>query len=207
MIIALLDYGVGNLHSLAKALEQDGTRVDVTRDWSAALEADALVLPGVGAFSAAVESLPPDPTPIRAALRDGLPCLGICLGMQILLEDSAEGAGTGIGLIAGSVRRLEAAIVPQMGWNEVHTSDDPLFDGLDRLVTYYANSYVCEPDDADTIIARSTYGGDAIVAAVRSHNTWGVQFHPEKSSTPGRRLIRNFITAARASGRLQRSAP
>lgn len=206
MKIALLDYGVGNLHSLGKALEQDGTSVEVTRDWLEALKADALVLPGVGAFSAAVESLPADPTPIRHALEAGLPCLGICLGMQILFDRSAEGEGTGIGLIRGSVRRLDAPIVPQMGWNDVTIVEDPLFDGLDGLVAYYANSFVCEPEDPDSVIARSSYGGDALVAAVRAGNTWGVQFHPEKSSTPGRRLIRNFITAAREARGSLRSA-
>jgi glutamine amidotransferase len=201
MNIALFDYGVGNLHSLGKALEGGGAHVSVTRDWDQALTSDALVLPGVGAFSAAVEALPDDPAPIREALRGGLPCLGICLGMQILFERSAEGEGRGIGLIEGSVRRLESDIVPQMGWNDVEVTDDPLFDELDGLVAYYANSFVCEPDDPSVIVARTHYGADDLVAAVRVGHTWGVQFHPEKSSTPGRRLIHNFLAAAEAAGR------
>lgn len=200
MNVALFDYGVGNLHSLGKALEDGGAKVSVTNDWARALSADALVLPGVGAFSAAVEALPADPRPIRDALRGGLPCLGICLGMQILFDDSAEGDGRGIGIIEGSVRRLEADIVPQMGWNDVDTIDDPLFEGLDGLVAYYANSFVCEPDDPGVVVARSRYGAEDLVAAVRRGNTWGVQFHPEKSSAPGRRLIHNFLSAARATG-------
>ena len=201
MNIALFDYGVGNLHSLGKALEGGGARVSVTRDWDEALTSDALVLPGVGAFSAAVEALPDNTEPIREALRGGLPCLGICLGMQILFERSDEGEGRGIGLIAGSVRRLESDIVPQMGWNDVEATDDPLFDQLDGLVAYYANSFVCEPSDPSVVVARTRYGTDDLVAAVRVGHTWGVQFHPEKSSTPGRRLIQNFLAAAEAADR------
>ena len=196
MNVALFDYGVGNLHSLGKALEGGGARVVVTRDWNEALATDALVLPGVGAFSAAVEALPDDRTPIREALEHGLPCLGICLGMQLLFETSAEGGGRGIGFIAGSVRRVAADVVPQMGWNDVDTIDDPLFQGLDGLVAYYANSFVCEPAEPGVVVARTRYEADDFVAAVRLGRTWGVQFHPEKSSAPGRRLIQNFLSAA-----------
>ena len=199
MNVALFDYGVGNLHSLGKALEGGGARVTVTRDWAQALGADALVLPGVGAFSAAVEALPTDPTAIRDALAAGLPCLGICLGMQILFDESAEGEGRGIGFIPGRVRRLVADVVPQMGWNEVEAAPDPLFQGLDGLTAYYANSYVCEPDDEGAVLARTEYENESIVAAVRRGNTWGVQFHPEKSSSPGRRLVENFLKAAAAA--------
>ena len=150
MRIALFDYGVGNLHSLGKALEAGGAEVLVTRDWDEALAADGLVLPGVGAFSAAVDALPADRAPIRRALEAGLPCLGICLGMQILFEASDEGPGEGIGVVAGHVRRLDARIVPQMGWNVVETGDDPLFEGIEDLTAYYANSYVCEPGTPTT---------------------------------------------------------
>jgi glutamine amidotransferase len=197
MNVALFDYGVGNLHSLGKALEAGGARVTVTREWPEALTSDALVLPGVGAFSAAVEALPSDPAPIRDALTAGLPCLGICLGMQILFDESAEGQGQGIGFIPGRVRRLDADVVPQMGWNEVEFDDDALFLGLPELTAYYANSFVCEPADPTAVIARSDYESEVVTAAVRRRNCWGVQFHPEKSSTPGRRLIANFLGAAR----------
>ncbi len=196
--VALIDYGVGNLHSLAKALAAGGAQVSVTTDWTEALAADALVLPGVGAFSAAVASLPSDPTPIRDSLDAGLPCLGICLGMQMLFDESAEGSGRGIGLIPGRVRRLTARVVPQMGWNDVETEPDPLFKGLPEMTAYFANSFVCEPRDASVIRARSRYGDEPFVSAVRWRNTWGVQFHPEKSSTPGLRLIDNFLRAAAA---------
>jgi glutamine amidotransferase len=197
MRVAMLDYGAGNLHSLGKALARAGASVDVTSSWSALLDADALVLPGVGAFGAAIRSLPDDPTPVRNALEGGLPCLGVCLGMQLLFEGSDEGPGRGIGLIRGRVTRLEAPVVPQMGWNDVQTSSDPLFEGVNPLVAYYANSYVCEPASGSHVIAWSHYGGRRFAAAVRKQNTWGVQFHPEKSSSAGLRIIRNFVEAAR----------
>jgi glutamine amidotransferase len=199
--VVLFDYGVGNLHSLAKAIEGAGAEVSVTRDWQHAIAGDALVLPGVGAFSAAVEALPDDPTPIREALLNGLPCLGICLGMQLLFDASDEGAGQGIGVIPGRVVRLRSHVVPQMGWNDVECSGDELFADLPELAAYYANSFVCEPDDEQHAIAWSTHEQHRFVAAVRRARTWGVQFHPEKSSTRGRQLIANFLRAAAAPNR------
>ena len=196
MNVALFDYGAGNLHSLGKALEAAGAQVTVTSDWGDALSLDALVLPGVGAFGHAAAALPADRTPLRRALEAGLPCLGICLGMQLLFQESEESVGDGIGLVSGSVRRLQASIVPQMGWNDVDTSEDPLFDGAAPLVAYYANSYVCEPLDPGDAIAWSEYEGRRCVAAVRRARTWGVQFHPEKSSDRGRRLVANWVTLA-----------
>ncbi|MDP2959346.1 MAG: imidazole glycerol phosphate synthase subunit HisH [Longimicrobiales bacterium] len=196
MNVALFDYGVGNLHSLGKALQGAGARVTVTAHWDEALAMDALVLPGVGAFGAAAGALPPDRAPIRRALEAGLPCLAICLGMQLLFDDSEESLGEGLGLVGGRVRRLRATVVPQMGWNDVETSADPLFRGVDGLVAYYANSYVCDPEDPSEAIAWSEYQGIRFVAAVRRARTWGVQFHPEKSSEPGRRLIANWIALA-----------
>lgn len=197
MRIALYDYGAGNLHSLGKALEGAGAEVVTTSDWGEALSLDALVLPGVGAFGQAAAALPSDPRPLRQELRAGHPCLGICLGMQLLFERSDESVGDGIGLVAGSVRKLEADIVPHMGWNDVEIGADPIFEGIDGLVAYYANSYVCEPDDERTVIAWSTYGGHRFAAGVRAANCWGVQFHPEKSSRDGRRIIESFVRDAR----------
>jgi len=196
MKIALYDYGAGNLHSLGKALEGAGSSVVTTSDWPIALSLDALVLPGVGAFGQAAAALPTDRAPIREALLSGLPCLGICLGMQLFFERSDEADGQGIGLIDGDVRLLDARIVPHMGWNDVDVTDDPLFEGVERLVAYYANSYVCEPDADGCVIARSTYDDRSFVAGVRRGNSWGVQFHPEKSSADGRRIIDNFVRLA-----------
>lgn len=196
--VALLDYGAGNLHSLGKGLEAGGARVTVTTDWDRALGLDALVLPGVGSFGAAVRALQGHEARVREALEGGLPCLGICLGMQLFFPDSEEGEGSGIGLIAGSVRRLRARTVPQMGWNDVESaSGEPLFQGIERLTAYYANSFVCQVEEPDAVIAWSEYEGERFAAAVRRGRSWGVQFHPEKSSTPGLALLRNFLQEVR----------
>jgi len=201
--VALFDYGAGNLHSLAKGLEAGGARVTVTTRWAEALAREALVLPGVGSFGAAVKALAGAEAQVREALEAGLPCLGICLGMQLLFETSEESDGAGIGLIPGQVRRIRARTVPQMGWNDVEPvveaepgaggSDEPLFRHLAGMTAYYANSFVCEPVDEAHTIAWSTYGHDRFAAAVRRERCWGVQFHPEKSSAPGLRLLENFL--------------
>jgi glutamine amidotransferase len=193
MRVALFDYGAGNLHSLGKALEAGGSGVLVTDDWDQALSQDALVLPGVGSFGAAVRSLGEHGGRIREALESGYPCLGICLGMQLFFESSEEGKGKGIGLIPGTVRRLNARVVPQMGWNDVDLRSDPLFRGLDGLVAYYANSFICEPTENEWVIATTPYDDEVLAAGVRKVRSWGVQFHPEKSSAPGLRIIRNFL--------------
>lgn len=220
MRVVLHDYGAGNLHSLAKALERGGAEVRITPDWEEALASDALVLPGVGSFGAAVRSLEGEAERVRRALADGLPCLGICLGMQLLFEGSDEGEGAGIGLLKGRVRRLRGRTIPQMGWNEVEAPSDPLFRDLseaDRapsptrrdgtpaeprsapvgspspLVAYFAHSFVCDPEDAGSVVAWTTHEGERFPAAVRHGRTLGVQFHPEKSSGPGLRLIAGFL--------------
>lgn len=198
MKVGLFDYGAGNLHSLKKALESGGAEVRVTPSWEEAIGEEALVLPGVGSFGAAVSALGSGQSRIREALEGGLPALGICLGMQLLFEESEEGEGAGIGLIPGRVRTLRSRTIPQMGWNEVLSSGDGLFNGVERMVAYFANSYVCDPGDPSMTIATTRYQGDSFASAVRRKKTWGVQFHPEKSSRPGLRLIRNFLTMARS---------
>jgi glutamine amidotransferase len=207
MKVSLFDYGAGNLHSLGKALQAGGVQVQVTSDWNRALRAGAVVLPGVGSFGAAVRSLDGHREQIREALAGGLPCLGICLGMQLFFQESEEGEGEGIGVLDGKVRRLEGRIVPQMGWNDVELGKDPLFAELDELVAYYANSYVCRPENVREIIAWSDHEGSRFPAAIRRGSCVGVQFHPEKSSGPGLRLIRNFLAEARASSEGQRAEP
>lgn len=194
--VALFDYGAGNLHSLAKGLEAGGARVTVTSRWTEALGRDALVLPGVGSFGAAVQGLKGQDQRVREALEAGLPCLGICLGMQLFFPESEEAPGRGIGLIRGRVRRLRTRIVPQMGWNDVSVGDDVLFDGMAGLPGYFANSFVCdlEEDEPEGVtIAMAEYDGDAFAAGVRKARSWGLQFHPEKSSRLGLRVLRNFV--------------
>jgi imidazole glycerol-phosphate synthase subunit HisH len=197
MDIALLDYGTGNLHSLAKALEAGGATVRLETDPAAALAADALVLPGVGSFAAAVDRIADAADSVRDALAAGMPCLGICLGMQLLYGASDEGSGAGLGVLDGRVRRLAAPRVPHMGWNAALPVGDPLFDGADAPLVYYANSYVAEPDTDADVIAWTDYAGDRFPAAVRRGATWGVQFHPEKSGGAGLRILANWLTAAR----------
>lgn len=196
MKIGLLDLGIGNLHSLAKALTLQGAEVEVTTDPRAALAREALVLPGVGAFGPAAERIAAVREPLAQRLRDGHPCLGICLGMQLLFTESDEAPGAGIGLFDDRVRQLRAARTPQMGWNEVEPGDDPLFDGLERPIVYYANRYVVAGAAGGRTIGWTRYGGDRFPAAVRTANTWGTQFHPEKSGADGLRILRGFLRAA-----------
>ncbi|MHC4781140.1 MAG: imidazole glycerol phosphate synthase subunit HisH [Planctomycetota bacterium] len=186
MKVALFDYGAGNLHSLKKALEAGGGEVRITQEWKEALSRDALVLPGVGSFGAAVRAMGNDGPRILDALGSGHPCLGICLGMQLFFQRSEEGEGDGIGLAAGSVQKFETRVVPQMGWNDVTLGEDPLFRGLTGLVAYYANSYVCAPEDPSSVIATSRHEDRSFPAGIRIENSVGVQFHPE-------RIIKNFL--------------
>jgi glutamine amidotransferase len=197
MKVALFDYGVGNLHSLRKAVQQAGAEVTVTTDLAEALRSDALVLPGVGAFGAAASTLAPSALELRTALASGFPCLGICLGMQLLFDSSEEGFGLGLGAVRGHVRRLRARRVPHMGWNLVVPSGaDALFDGLPSMPAYYANSFIAEPINLDEVVAWTEYDGQRFAAAVHSDRTWGVQFHPEKSGPMGLQLIGNFLAQA-----------
>jgi len=193
--VTVFDYGAGNLHSLVKAVERSGAIVRVTDDARDALGDDALVLPGVGAFAAAADRLAPGRDAMRDALDAGLPCLGICLGMQLLFDESDEGPGAGLGVVAGHVERLRAARVPQIGWNTVEAPDDALYRAAPLPVAYFANSFVCRPEDPSVVTAWSEHGGDRFAASVRRGATVGVQFHPEKSSTAGVAFVRAWVTS------------
>lgn len=193
MNVAIFDYGVGNLHSLQKAVEAAGARASFVRDARSAASADALILPGVGAFGAAAARLTDSGPILRQAIEAGLPTLGICLGMQLLFDTSDEGAGRGLGVIPGRIRLLRGRRIPQMGWNDVGVVPDALFGGLSSFVAYYANSYIAQPADPRAIVAWSEYDGQPFPAVVRKGNAVGVQFHPEKSGRPGLRLIANFL--------------
>ena len=201
MKVTIFDYGAGNLHSLAKALELDGIDVAIETDPVLSIHTDVLVLPGVGAFGAAVDRLAPGRDTMQRAILDGLPTIGICLGMQLLFDASDEGGGAGLGVIPGRVTRIDAQRVPQIGWNEVvPAGDDALFATAPLPIAYYANSFVCRPDDESSVIAWTTHEGDRFPAAVRAGRTVGVQFHPEKSSSDGVRFLHAFLQDAQRTG-------
>ncbi|HXD22017.1 MAG TPA: imidazole glycerol phosphate synthase subunit HisH [Gemmatimonadaceae bacterium] len=193
MRITVFDYGAGNLHSLAKALRSGTHEVRIEADAVAAADTDLLVLPGVGAFAPAARALEGGRIAMRGAIEAGLPCLGICLGMQLMFDASDEGCGAGLGVFAGSVTKLRTARTPQIGWNAIDGARDPLFTGAHLDTAYYANSFVCRPRDESCVVAWSTHDGDRFPAAVRRGNVIGVQFHPEKSSAPGIAFIRAYL--------------
>jgi glutamine amidotransferase len=163
----------------------NATEVCVKADALACLETDVLVLPGVGAFGQAASRLEHARRAIRQAVQKGLPLIGICLGMQLLLDGSDEGAGPGLGIIPGRVERLRARRVPQMGWNELTDSRDGAVNTAGLRWAYYANSYVASPADPSCVTAWSELDGMRFPAVVRAGTALGVQFHPEKSSRAG----------------------
>jgi len=185
MRVTMFDYGAGNLHSLAKALVLAGADVRVETDARRCIDGEALVLPGVGAFTQAAGRLAPARDAMRDAIRGGLPTLGVCLGMQLLFEGSDEGPGRGLGALAGRVVRVHAARVPQIGWNTLDAVSDPLLTRAPLSYVYYANSYRARPANDACVGAWTTYDRDRFPAIVRTHRAIGVQFHPEKSSRAG----------------------
>jgi glutamine amidotransferase len=198
--VAILNYGMGNLTSARMALEHVGASVELTSDHARVRAADAVVLPGVGAFPMAmkeVHRLGLDEL-VRERHAAGVPIIGICLGMQLLFESSSElGGAEGIGLLRGSVDALDARglKVPQIGWNEVAwRPEKQLGKGLgDFAAMYHVHSYAARPADPSVIAGTATYGSE-FVSAVEDGNLFGVQFHPEKSSRDGLQLLRNFIS-------------
>ena len=200
-MIAVLDYGIGNLRSAEKALQHLGAPARLTGDPDEAIAATAVVLPGVGAFGRCMEALTASgllPV-VRAAVADGKPFLGICIGMQMLFEESEEAPGVaGIGLLAGTVRRLPPGVrTPHMGWNDVEVRPgSALFAGLPpRPYLYFVHSYAPVPTDPQVVAATTDYGG-SVVAAVETGRLWATQFHPEKSAANGLAVLANFVKAA-----------
>jgi imidazole glycerol-phosphate synthase subunit HisH len=199
--VALLDYGVGNLHSAAKALDRAGADVRVVPAVADADGAAALVVPGVGAYRACLAGLDRagGPEAVAGWLAGGRPLLGICVGMQLAFEGSDEGpVSGGIGAVPGTVRRLTGPVkVPHIGWNEVAPRQDSrLFAGLSAGTRFYfVHSYAPEAGGA-AVAAVCDYGGP-FAAAVERGNLFGTQFHPEKSGAAGLALLANFVAQAR----------
>ena len=198
MRVTLLDYGAGNLHSLTKALAAAGGDVRVDSEPARAIDTDVLVLPGVGAFAPAAAHLAAARATMRDAIAGGLPVIGVCLGMQLLFDRSEEGGGEGLGVIPGTVTRLAAPRVPQIGWNTIDDARDLALARAGLRTAYYANGYACRPDDEGAVVAWSTHGDDRFPAMVRRGRAVGVQFHPEKSSAPGVRLLRALLAECAA---------
>jgi imidazole glycerol-phosphate synthase subunit HisH len=200
-VIAIVDYGIGNLGSVTKGFRRAGAEVELTGDPALLRRADALVLPGDGAFGATMDEIRRrglEPA-LRAAAEGGRTLLGICIGMQLLFEDSEEhGQHRGLGLLPGHVRRLpDDVTVPHMGWNRLHLRrPHPLFDGIaDGSHVYFVHSYVCDAEP-DAVLAATDYGQE-IAAVVGRANVLGMQFHPEKSQTIGLKLVENFVRLVR----------
>lgn len=206
-MIAIVDYGMGNLRSVQKALERIGAEVQVTSDPKVVAEAEKLCLPGVGAFRDSMRNLERQGLlePLLRSIEAGKPFLGICLGLQLLFEESDEfGACRGMGIIPGRVTRFPAEIrdpetgrplpIPHMGWNTVEIKkESPLFFGIeDGSYFYFVHSYYAIPADQDDIAALTDYGIE-FASAVQRGNIFAVQFHPEKSQEMGLRLLRNFF--------------
>ena len=199
-MLAIIDYDMGNLRSVQKALERVGHEAIVTSDPAVLAEADKLVLPGVGAFRDAIKALEDRrlAEPIMQFIGAGKPFLGICLGLQLLFETSYEdGEHRGLGVLPGRIVRFDLPNgykVPHMGWNQLSFGEEraPIFNGIDQgEYFYFVHSYYVEPSDAAITAAEADYGG-AFCSAVWRDNLFACQFHPEKSQAAGLRLLKNF---------------
>jgi imidazole glycerol-phosphate synthase subunit HisH len=198
MKVVLADYGAGNLRSVCSALARAGEQPVVTTDPGEVADAPLAVVAGVGHVASAAAGLGPLAEVLRDRVAAGRPVFGICVGLQLLFEQSEEG-GEGLGLLAGRVRRLEARTVPHMGWNElVCARPSHILDGLDGADVYFAHSYAVQPDDENLVVARVDHGG-AVVAAVEDGALAGVQFHPERSGAAGARLLENMLQWSRSA--------
>ena len=204
--IAVVDYDMGNLHSACKGLENAGATAKVTDSALELERADAIVLPGVGAFDPAVQQIRSRglAKPLQQAIDRGIPFLGICLGLQILFDSSEEGQEPGLGIIPGTVKRFQpepGLTIPHMGWNQLDLTqpDSTLWQHLpDRPWLYFVHSYYVEPIDPAVRAATITHGRQTVTAAIARDNLMAVQFHPEKSSTSGLQILANFVSLVKA---------
>ena len=200
-MIAILDYDMGNLRSVSKALEHVGAKVQITRDPKVVAKADKLVLPGVGAFKDCIGNLKSYGLvePILKFIETGKPFLGICVGMQMLMTESEEGGQHfGLNIFKGKVLRFPAKYklkVPHMGWNNISVEKDSrLLKGLkDESFVYFVHSYYVVPTKKKELAAASTKYGVKFTAAIEHENVFATQFHPEKSQDVGLKILKNFV--------------
>ena len=198
MKLAVVDYGAGNLRSVANALKYLDCRFEVCGGPAALHTADRIILPGVGHFGAAMQELAKRDLVqvLTEQARGGVPLLGICLGLQLLFDTSEEAPGVaGLGLLKGAVRRLQTRVVPHMGWNRLtFQRENFLARGLpDTVYCYFANSYAADPDDPEVVIAQTTQDDVTMPAIVGRDHVVATQFHPEKSGEGGLRMLGNFV--------------
>ncbi len=192
-MLAVIDYGVGNLFSVEKAFAYLNIDVKVTSSEDDLKSAEQIVLPGVGAFGDCMKNLHATgliPT-IKEEISNGKKFLGICVGLQILFESSEESPNVdGLKIFRGSVRKILK--IPHMGWNSIETRDEKIFRGLKNPYVYFVHSYHAQPEDRSVVVATSEYG-EEITAAVKRDNVTAVQFHPEKSGDVGQQILKNWI--------------
>ena len=197
-MIAIIDYGMGNLYSVSKALQKMGAQAGIITQPEQMDGAQALILPGVGAFGQGMARLRERgfPEAIRGYISTGRPVMGICLGLQLLFEESDEmGQHEGLGIFAGRVTRFQGSlVVPHMGWNQIWpTQPSAILRGVEPgSYAYYVHSYYAEPSDPSIIYATTDYGID-FASVVGRDNVFGLQFHPEKSQTVGLQILRNLV--------------
>ena len=192
-MIAIIDYGAGNLRSIRRALETNGAETEITSDPAVVARADAVVLPGVGHAGHAISEIDRRGlTPaIRESIESGKPFLGICVGMQVLFEHQQEGDTQGFGFLKGNVREINGAEkLPHIGWNQISTGSEE--DGLDEGYFYFVHSFVAEPTNPADVAATANYGEEFAVV-VKSANVWGTQFHPEKSGPAGLDFLATWV--------------
>lgn len=203
-MIAVIDYQSGNLRSISKALEEVGAKVKVTDSPPVLSRARGIVLPGVGAFHHGMKVIKKKGliSPILNSIQEGKPFLGICLGLQLLFTQSEEhGLYRGIGIIKGNVRRFPPGVrIPHLGWNQIKRtkrhSEYKILDGVgDNTYFYFVHSYYVVPEDKDIIVTETLYG-KTFTSCIVKDNIWGVQFHPEKSSSAGLKILENFCQYA-----------
>ncbi len=202
-MLALVDYGMGNLGSVEKALRYVGCQVQTTSDPTVLKEAAGVVLPGVGAFDDCMRGLRDRRLldPLREVVHQGKPFLGICLGLQVLFEGSEEGSETGLGVIPGRVVRFRHSLkIPHIGWNQIQVNQPaPHLEGIEAgSWFYFVHSYYVEPVDENVVATTTEYGYD-FCSAIHRENIFACQFHPEKSQSAGLRLLDNFRQLAEGS--------